>query len=333
MANFTQLNLQNAPRQKPMEGVGHPQSLRGKFGSSAVVAGSFLVTTLVTLALLSSDERSKPSNVSKASLPVTVQGVAGSNVPSWPAPVNTVIVKPAAKKAAPHRRTVSMYSDPEYGVSFLYPRQYAVNKDHGVDSENVFLAMAPMNFVRSSGTTLVTLELPSNAYPETDFSTAFFRVSVDRTLSAPECMQFASSPAAGQSKTGPSGPMSVAASGSKLKLGGREFLEIEDFVGGSADLDIKYFHTYENGTCYEFALGLATLGEAEEATPVDRSDVFSKLEKVLGSVRFKSAEVSVAKLKTDGDAPASGPSVSPIAERPTLGKVMPSSVPGVAPQN
>jgi len=51
----------------------------------------------------------------------------------------------------------------------------------------------------------------------------------------------------------------------------------------------KYYHVFGNGACYEFALGVGTDSDhnVEEITPVDRKEVFGKLEKILATVKFK----------------------------------------------
>ena len=53
--------------------------------------------------------------------------------------------------------------------------------------------------------------------------------------------------------------------------------------------DAKYYHAFNNGACYEFALGIATDddGNVEEITPVDRQAVFARLEKILATVKLQ----------------------------------------------
>ena len=68
-----------------------------------------------------------------------------------------------------------------------------------------------------------------------------------------------------------------------------EFDVVEDFTGQvMKQSDAKYYHTYQDGVCYEFALGLGTSGAGidDQITPVDRNAVFSKLERILASVKI-----------------------------------------------
>ena len=78
-----------------------------------------------------------------------------------------------------------------------------------------------------------------------------------------------------------------------VKIGAIEFHEIESPGAMTKQADAKYYHAFNNGACYEFALGIATdaegNGKVEEITPVDRDMVFAKLEKILATVKFQPA--------------------------------------------
>ena len=53
--------------------------------------------------------------------------------------------------------------------------------------------------------------------------------------------------------------------------------------------DAKFYHAFNSGACYEFALGIGTDSDVnvEEITPVDREQVFGKLEKILATVKLQ----------------------------------------------
>ncbi len=48
-----------------------------------------------------------------------------------------------------------------------------------------------MNFVQPGGVALAAVELPETNYANTDFSSAFFNVSVHKSLTADQCTEFA----------------------------------------------------------------------------------------------------------------------------------------------
>ena len=53
--------------------------------------------------------------------------------------------------------------------------------------------------------------------------------------------------------------------------------------------DARLYHAFNSGACYYFALGIATDGDVnvEEITPVDREQVFGKLEKILATLKLQ----------------------------------------------
>ncbi len=129
--------------------------------------------------------------------PVTSNNQTPSMQPStpvpapMPAPVMQSDNKPAPKKPVQHRKPATVnYADKTYGVTFEYPRRYAIETGDAA-SQLVSSNPIPMNFVQPGGQALAAVELPETNYVNTDFSSAFFNVSVNKTLSEDQCGQFA----------------------------------------------------------------------------------------------------------------------------------------------
>jgi hypothetical protein len=192
------------------------------------------------------------------------------------APVQ-VAVQPAVKK--PVRRHVAKivtYSDPTYGVSFQYPRKYALKVGEQAKTASTEVTM---DFIQPGGTNVVAVEMPKNSYPGTDFGAAFFNVSVHKELTEAQCSQFAFA------KGSEEGKIDVA----KEKLGAHEFGMVEDAGGKvSEQTNARYYHLYDSGACYEFVLGLGTAQHetADDLKTVDRDAVFNQLEKILATVKI-----------------------------------------------
>ena len=74
-----------------------------------------------------------------------------------------------------------------------------------------------------------------------------------------------------------------------MKLGPNEFTALEQMNGEMThQSDLKYYHLFKNGACYEFALDVETSRKADEdLAQVDRMKVFQKLQKVLATARIK----------------------------------------------
>jgi hypothetical protein len=186
-----------------------------------------------------------------------------------------------------------------------------------------------MNFVQSGGVTLAAVELPETGFINTDFSSAFFNVSVHKTITADQCSEFAvpqskpvaksetaaastevgktevsktevakpdsasvtkpdAQPVASTEQAKPSTPASELSSNSKLMLGDMELRATEAVTGeGTRQSDSKYFHVYQNGACYEFALNVTTDASTEGLVKhVDRDKVFNRLEQILSTVKI-----------------------------------------------
>jgi hypothetical protein len=81
----------------------------------------------------------------------------------------------------------------------------------------------------------------------------------------------------------------TATSTSKLMLGDMEFQSAEAVAGeGNQQSDTKYFHVFQNGGCYEFALNVTTMAHETEGTMkhVDRDKVFNRLAAIMATVKI-----------------------------------------------
>jgi hypothetical protein len=230
------------------------------------------------------------------------------------APVMQAEKKPAPKKVVRKKPATVNYADKTYGVTFEYPRRYAIETGDAV-LQVLSNNPVPMNFVQSGGVALAAVELPETNYVNTDFSSAFFNVSVNKTLTADQCSEFAvpqqkmtseapassstdvtkqdatksdSSESAQAVSTDQSTAKSSTESNSKLMIGDMELRATEAVSGeGTRQSDSKFFHVYQNGACYEFALNVTTDASEEGLVKhVNRDRVFSRLEQILATVKI-----------------------------------------------
>jgi hypothetical protein len=244
----------------------------------AVAASLLIITGLATVGCSKSKEPTRVASSSSSDLSGSMpSGASTTGSASTPALAEKVPVKKVLKK----RPSTVTYKDVASGVSFQYPRKYVLKTGEGAKLQWSGLGPVPMNFVDGGGVAIAAVEMPRGAYPGTDFASAFFNISVNRTLSADACSKFSLSDASHPDE---------AATATKVKVGDKELDQVQAF-GGEAikQADAKYYHLYENGACYEFALGLSTAGYGVEEgiEPVDRAQVFSKLEKILATVKLQ----------------------------------------------
>lgn len=335
-----------------------PTNIKGDV--SALVFATVLI--VCSLAVGCSSEKPKP--VSSDTQNPTPQ--AQSPSVTTPTPAMQAENKPAPKKVVHRKPATVNYADKNYGVSFEYPRRYAI--DTGDAAADVVMSNpVPMNFVQPGGLALAAVELPETGFANTDFASAFFGVSVNKSLTAGQCNQFAvpspkmlatatpgdtgsqpsASPATGDNtdagapaqssgtatvaqttEQSNSNPTSASAAdsasntktsvsaetdpGSKLMVGNLELRATEAVSGeGRRQSDAKYFHVYQNGACYEFALNVTTVASDDGLMKhVNRDRVFDRLEKILATVKIDEVKPAAR------DANAPNPLTPAVAESP-----------------
>jgi hypothetical protein len=300
-------------------------------------------TVLIVCSLAVGCSSEKPKSVSTNTQNPTPQAQSPA-IPAT-APVMQAENKPGPRKIVHRKPATVNYTDKNYGVSFEYPRRYAI--DTGDAAGDVVMSNpVPMNFVQPGGIALAAVELPETGFANTDFSSAFFGVSVNKSLTAEQCDQFAvpapkmiaaatpadtgsqpsgsvtssdgttsatspqsaaniptpqssagqtdskpivaaNTPSASDSKSDVKADAS-AQTDSKLVLGNLELRATEAVSGeGTRQSDAKYFHVYQNGACYEFALNVTTVASDDGLMKhVNRDRVFDRLEKILATVKI-----------------------------------------------
>jgi hypothetical protein len=337
---MTRINAARSTKETRSVAWGTKATTWGK-NTSALVFAAVLIICSVTVGCSSDKDQPKP--VTNNQIPVTP---APTPVQSMPAPVLQAATKPAPKKVVSRKPATVNYADKTYGVTFEYPRRYAIETGSAA-TELLASTPMPMNFVQPGGVALAAVELPETSFANTDFSSAFFNVSVNKSLTADQCTEFAvpqpkvvapaaptesastssaspaATPAASASETQPASTQSASAqtaasseqsaaklsnepaSNSKLMLGDLELRATEAVSGeGTRQSDSKYFHVFQNGSCYEFALNVTTVASEDGLTKhVDRDKVFNRLEQILATVKIN--PVSAPEVAAEAPAPTS----------------------------
>jgi hypothetical protein len=307
MAHFTQLGLSGSPDKKPetnLQAKPRPnvssegQRLHSdakKFSGkqkTAVLVASVIATALLGVFLLESGcskESDKTAAIATPTQTVASQPPQPIATPPIPTSTPAATQPPAKKKSRQRKLSASTYTNPTYGVTFRYPKYGNLTEGDEANLELDGLGLLGTNFVQPGGTSVSSVELPRKLYGGTDFNTAFFNVSVNPKLTSEQCQQFAF-PETGNLETDPLRP-------SKTKVGATEFHAVEGFAEQeNHQADVKYYHVFQNGSCYEFALGLETAkampDEIKPAVkPVDRNEVFRRLNWILSTVKIQPVDL------------------------------------------
>ena len=209
------------------------------------------------------------------------QPAAKISAPSVPAATsvapNTSAAPVVAKKLKKARPANATYVNSTYGVSFSYPRKYSLQAGDKPSSMPV-----QASFLKPGAIQVAAVDMPDDLYPDTDFSSALLNVSLNPSLTAQECGQFV-----------PNSTDAEAAKPASAKLGANEFAELEQMNGeDNNQSDLKYFHLFKNGACYEFALDVVTSRKPDaDLAQADRGKIFQQLEKILSTARIKEVEL------------------------------------------
>ncbi|MGA9392183.1 MAG: hypothetical protein WBV69_17270 [Candidatus Sulfotelmatobacter sp.] len=265
---------------------------------SALVFAALLIAC--SFAVGCSSEKPKPVT-STNEVPITLPTPPLTTMQTAAMPTPQPSMKPVHKKIVHKAPATLTYADATSGVSFQYPRKYAL-KTGDAATELVSASPIPMDFVQSGGVTIAAVALPYSTYPNSDLASAFFNVSVNKTLTADQCNEFS---VPQPDPASPNDPAIRAAAQlstppiSKLMIGDMELQSSETTAGGQTndgqtndgprEEASKYYHVFQNGACYEFSLKVATtrLDSTSDSTkPVDREEVFKRLEKILATVKI-----------------------------------------------
>jgi hypothetical protein len=273
--------------------------------ASPLVFAALLIVCSIAVGCSSDKPKTESTNQ-----PMT-QSPSPAATPSTSAPVQPALqaaAKPVHKKVVRKAPVMLAYVDKTTGISFQYPRKYELKT--GDDADKLVSSDAmPMDFVQTDGTggiTLAAVAVPDAAYPKSDLATAFFNVSLNKSLTEEQCGKFNTAQATPEKPVDPATPVDPAATTqpAKLMIGDLELQSAETLASqGTREEASKYYHVFENGGCYEFALKVATTGvETDGGKPVNRDEVFKGLEKILATV----------KINTTPEVTASTPAATPV---------------------
>lgn len=293
MDHFTKLDLNRKSESKTPNKVSVDQrDLMAFERHIAAAAGTFLLAALIGVFMVGTG-CSNNSGKTEVSAPGPVS--------AQPAPVAPVVTPslPVTEKhtAAVKSHKAGNYTNSRVGLSFDYPWQYNLKTGRKANLGSDGEVAVPMSFVQPGGVALSSVEMPQGFYPESDFISAYFNSSVNPKLSAEECVQF-SSPGGTDEAT--------ALTPNQVQIGDLAFSEVES--GSAKHPDAKYYHLYQNGMCYEFALGVRTTpsGPTDEIKLVDRNKVFRKLESMLATVKVDELDIPQTTAKVEA-APVAAP--------------------------
>jgi hypothetical protein len=202
--------------------------------------------------------------------------------------------RPAAK-GAPREASLSTYSNPEQGISFWYPRYYALEEGE-LEEHSFFLKrQEDLDLEQPGATMVVTVLIPEDGYPNTTFEHGSLQLLVNDSATPQVCKEL---PGSGDS-TAASALNNMPLQGVLLR--GTQW----QYETAGTHVTERDYMGFANGQCYEFRLVVA----AEIATepggvtkPADEMRILRQLEKIVGSVQFQERRPAPAEELSADDA-------------------------------
>jgi hypothetical protein len=192
-----------------------------------------------------------------------------------------------ASKPAPREGAFSVYNNPGYGVSFRYPRNYALEEGEPEEGLPDIKSQEELEGEQPGATLLATVVIPEDAYPNTTFLDGSLQFAVNPSITAESCRDFVIS------RAGNSGTTTIQ---------GVLFAWEQD-ASATADTEVieRDYAGYAGGACYEFFVRV-TVGEAANndgsEKQADAEKIVRHLEKIASSLQMpvKAADFAVRKV-------------------------------------
>ncbi len=216
-----------------------------------------------------------PSSPSPAAARLANPSAAASSAPS-----------PARPSKHPSRDSeFSVYHNPDYGVSFRYPRNYLLQEpeqnepDAVADGSPFLLTQKELDSTQPGAIVVASVLIPDDAYPNTTFAHGHLQFIVNPQATAESCRA-----AVGSLDSGADG-----ASGTITAQG----IPFDWRLRHSADAGSRFVNAeyagFSKGSCYEFFIEIADAADTEPdsaAKPADISKILRALEKIVLSFQI-----------------------------------------------
>ncbi len=233
-------------------------------GRALILLGT-LMAALITIGCSSNSKpAAKPSQPADASFrPAKFDTTPAAVMAAAP------VAKPAAVK--PPASKLITYRSRDYGVSFVYPWQYAYVSAKAVARGES--SLRPKSDGHEGQFTLARIEIPAGYYPDTNFQSGYFALSLNQELTEEECQAALA--------VGPNGKAETDT------INGVEFRWTESDSGGHGSAEkLRNYVAFANDTCYEVELGVRTENENGLAREVDPDQVLRRLDAILKTVKI-----------------------------------------------
>jgi hypothetical protein len=213
--------------------------------------------------------------------PACLSGCNSSRAGS--APTRSSLVKPqtpapSSSKHAVRDSAFSVYNNPAYGVSFRYPRTYSLAEEDLADGSS-FKTQQQLLSEQPGALLIATVEIPSDAYPNTTFSEGHLQFAVNPQATAESCRSIVAPP----DSDGYGATDKTVVQGIPFYWRDRGLITPESITFS------RDYAGYSNGSCYEFFLRVVSTPASSSAVPINQADlgkILRPFEKTISSLQL-----------------------------------------------
>jgi hypothetical protein len=184
-------------------------------------------------------------------------------------PINNQPAPAAAKSIAkPSPAKSAEFKSRDYGVSFSYPWQYSTTSAKAIAADENLM---PSSDGSDAQFTLIRVEVPKGFYPDTNFESGYFTLSLNQDISEEQCESIVRSV--------------PDAKVENESVNGVDFLRTQRENGGKGSAEtLRKYVTFANATCYEIEMGVTTQNDRGLAREVNPDQVMRRLDAILKTV-------------------------------------------------
>jgi hypothetical protein len=189
-------------------------------------------------------------------------------------------------KHAPRDSAFAVYSNPDYSVSFRYPRNFFLNEELDSNDPSILDARQKLSAQQPGAILLATVNIPQDAHPNTTFRNGTLQFVVNPVVTPEICQTFAA-------------PLDEAFTSGSSTLQGVTFSWRQRgyAAAGTGYLDRDYAG-FANGACYEFFLELVTGSNPDSNPSIKEADdvkIMGKLDRIVTSLRIRPGAAAAAR--------------------------------------
>jgi hypothetical protein len=192
---------------------------------------------------------------------------------SKPAPVPAH----AFSKQPPHEGAISVYNNPDYGLTLRYPRNYLLDEDLDPDDSPALMTQHDWESQQPGAILVATLRIPDDAYPNTTFAAGYLQFVVNPAVTAATCRSFIAPP-----------DSDWPGAADQITLGGVPFFwRDRGAISNESISAARDYAGFSSGACYEFTLEVSSSSGSDPLiAPADLPKLLRPLEKIVSSLQL-----------------------------------------------